>query len=198
MKTHQQAGFSLVETLITILVVSIGLLGFAALQINALNSSIDTFSRNQAVIILEDAVARIRNNRDYTNTDKLQANAYTNDSSDFYTWCDIEKNTIPVASCKSGEACSFSKLAKEDIYQICQTLVSTKLPNAIIGSKCFDRDSSDADSCSVGSRMSLYMAWKGFNRKDVSGKENYSQNTRCQTEVGLASDYACVQLELVQ
>ncbi len=197
LKYKRQAAFSLMEVLITILVVSIGLLGFAALQINALNSSIDTFSRSQAVLLLEDASARIRNNRAYTYTDKIEANAYTNNSADFFTWCDIEKNSIPKASCAAGSSCTYSKLAKEDIYQVCQSLVNTKLPNAIIGSKCFDRDTSDGDSCSVGSRLSIYMAWKGFARKDVSGQENYNQNTRCQTEVSLGNDYACVQLEMV-
>lgn len=187
----------MIEVLITVLVASIGLLGYAALQINALNSTVDTFSRNQAVVLLEDAAARIRNNREYTYSDKLAPNAYTNNSADFFTWCDTEKKIIPTASCEAGESCTYSKLAQEDIYQVCQSLVNTKLPNAIIGSKCFDRDTGDGDSCSVGSRLSLYMAWKGFSRKDVSGKETYSQNTRCQSEVGLAGDYACVQLELV-
>lgn len=58
----KQAGIALMEVLITILVVSIGLLGYAALQMGALNSSLDSFSRSQASIILEDAAARMRNN----------------------------------------------------------------------------------------------------------------------------------------
>ncbi|NVK21454.1 MAG: type IV pilus modification protein PilV [Kangiellaceae bacterium] len=200
-KGKHQNGFSLLEALITLLIVSIGLLGYAALQIGALNSSVDSFSRTQATMILEDAVSRIRNNKEYLKTDSGAENAYVNNvaSGTFYAWCDIENSLIPEAACTSGASCSMNLLAQQDIFEVCSSVVNTKLPTAIMGAACFDRDTSvgDSDNCSVGSRMSLYLAWKGVERKDISGKTEYQQNTRCQTEVGLGSDYACVQLEIV-
>lgn len=195
----KQAGFSLMEVLITILLVSIGLLGYAALQMGALNSSLDSFSRSQASIILEDAASRIRNNTEYMKSDFGLANAYTGDvaSESVFQWCDIEGGIIPEATCDSDTNCSMSDLAKQDIFEICSSLVDTKIPTGVLGASCFDREAGDTDNCSYGSRMSLFLAWKGTEREDVSGKSEYSQNTRCQTELNLNSDYACVQLEIV-
>lgn len=189
------------EVLITILLVSIGLLGYAALQMGALNSSLDSFSRSQATIILEDAASRIRNNNEYLRNDTGTPNAYVGDL-DFavdpiHTWCDIENGIIPEATCSSDSNCSMSDLAKHDIYQICSSLVRTKIPTGIIGASCYDREAGDTDNCSYGSRMSLFLAWKGSERQDVSGKVEYAQDTRCQSELGLSNEYACVQLELV-
>lgn len=198
---YKQTGFSLMEVLITILLVSIGLLGYAGLQIGALNSSLDSFSRSQATIILEDAAARIRNNSEYLKSDVGTVNAYVGDL-DFavdavHTWCDIEKGIVPEATCSADSNCSMSDLAKQDIYEVCSSLQTTKIPTGIIGASCYDREAGDGDNCSYGSRMSLFLAWKGSEREDVSGKRTYEQNTRCQSELGLSDDYACVQLELV-
>lgn len=189
------------EVLITILLVSIGLLGYAALQMGALNSSMDSFSRSQATIILQDAASRIRSNQEYLRNDTGVPNAYVGDL-DFdvdsiHTWCDIENGIVPEASCSTGSNCSMSDLAKHDIYEICSSLVGTKIPTGIIGSSCFDRETGDTDNCSYGSRISLFLAWKGTERQDVSGKVEYAQDTRCQSELGLSDEYACVQLELV-
>lgn len=195
----KHAGFSLMEVLITILLVSIGLLGYAGLQMGALNSSLDSFSRSQATIILEDAAARIRNNSEYLKNDMGAANVYVGDleSKSVFQWCNIENGIIPEAACDSDSSCSMSDLAKHDIFEVCSSLVNTKIPTGIIGASCYDRETGDTDNCSYGSRMSLFLAWKGSERQDVSGKTDYSQNTRCQNELILTSDYACVQLEIV-
>lgn len=198
---NKQTGFSLMEVLITILLVSIGLLGYAGLQMSALNSSMDSFSRSQATIILEDAASRIRSNNEYLRSDTGTPNAYVGDL-DFdvdaiHTWCDIENGIVPEASCSSGSNCSMSDLAKQDIHEICSSLVGTKIPTGILGASCYDREAGDTDNCSYGSRMSLFLAWKGSERQDVSGKIEYAQDTRCQSELGLSDEYACVQLELV-
>ena len=195
---NKQAGFSLMEVLITILLVSIGLLGYAALQMGALNSSLDSFSRSQASIILEDAAARIRNNSEYLKSDMGEANVYVGDleSKSVFQWCNIENGITPEATCDADSSCSMSDLAKQDIYEVCSSLIATKIPTGVIGASCFDREA-DSDNCSYGSRMSLFLAWRGTEREDISGKDKYVQNTRCQTELDLDSDYACVQLELV-
>ncbi|MBD3653678.1 type IV pilus modification protein PilV [Kangiella sp.] len=195
---NKQAGFSLMEVLITILLVSIGLLGYAALQMGALNSSLDSFSRSQASIILEDAAARIRNNSEYLKSDMGEANVYVGDleSKSVFQWCNIENGITPEAICDVDSSCSMSDLAKQDIYEVCSSLIATKIPTGVIGASCFDREA-DSDNCSYGSRMSLFLAWRGTEREDISGKDKYAQNTRCQTELDLDSDYACVQLELV-
>lgn len=61
---HNEIGSTLIEVLIALLVLSIGLLGLAALQLNALRGVSDSSQRSQATWILQDAAERIRANPD--------------------------------------------------------------------------------------------------------------------------------------
>tara|TARA_Y100001934_G_C12174415_1_gene688262 strand:+ start:59 stop:547 length:489 start_codon:yes stop_codon:yes gene_type:complete len=56
-------GFSLLEVLIALVVLSVGLLGLAALQANGLRGSSSAFQRNQAVLMASDMADRMRANR---------------------------------------------------------------------------------------------------------------------------------------
>jgi len=58
----QQAGFTLIEVLVTFLIVAIGLLGLGALQVNTMNNSFETYQRALVGSIVEDMAARIRMN----------------------------------------------------------------------------------------------------------------------------------------
>jgi type IV pilus assembly protein PilV len=55
-------GFTLIEVLITIIIVSIALLGLAGLQLTSLNSQMESYQRAQAMLLLEDMANRIRAN----------------------------------------------------------------------------------------------------------------------------------------
>ncbi len=57
-----QTGSSLIEVLVTLLVFSVGLLGLAAMQLNALQGSADSGQRSQAVWLAQDMAERIRAN----------------------------------------------------------------------------------------------------------------------------------------
>lgn len=59
---NRMSGISLVETLMSIVVVSFGLLGLAALQGRATNAELESYQRGQALILLHDMVNRIENN----------------------------------------------------------------------------------------------------------------------------------------
>lgn len=59
---HRQAGFTMIEVLITVLVLSIGLLGLAALQATGLKESQMAYMRSQAVLLAYDMADRIRAN----------------------------------------------------------------------------------------------------------------------------------------
>ena len=58
----KQQGFSLTEVLITVLVISIGLLGLAVLQAQALKNNSQAYARTQAVLRGYDLAERIRGN----------------------------------------------------------------------------------------------------------------------------------------
>lgn len=56
------SGISLIEVLVTILIVSFGLLGLAGLQGKATSAELESYQRGQALILLHDMVNRIENN----------------------------------------------------------------------------------------------------------------------------------------
>lgn len=55
-------GVSLIEVLMTLVIVSFGLLGLAALQGRATNAELESYQRGQALILLHDMVNRMENN----------------------------------------------------------------------------------------------------------------------------------------
>ena len=60
MKTSK--GFTLIEVLITFIIVAIGLLGFMAYQVNAMNQAVETYQRGQVMNELISMANRIRLN----------------------------------------------------------------------------------------------------------------------------------------
>jgi type IV pilus assembly protein PilV len=56
---HAQRGTSLVEILVTMVILSFGLLGIAVFHVKAQVASLESYQRAQAVILLEDMHARI-------------------------------------------------------------------------------------------------------------------------------------------
>lgn len=59
----RQRGATLVEVLVTLLVIAIGLLGIAALQVRLQSADIDSYQRAHAMVLLEDMANRIESNR---------------------------------------------------------------------------------------------------------------------------------------
>jgi type IV pilus assembly protein PilV len=62
-RLRQPRGFTLVETLVALLALSIGLLGVAALQMSGLQSNLSSSWRSQATYLSYDILDRIRANR---------------------------------------------------------------------------------------------------------------------------------------
>jgi type IV pilus assembly protein PilV len=62
-----QAGFTLVEVLVALIVLSIGMLGIAALYLDTLRASRQALVRTQAVTLASDIADRIRSNRTIVN-----------------------------------------------------------------------------------------------------------------------------------
>ena len=61
-RLHSARGFTLVEILVTLVVMSIGLLGLAALQLTSLKANHGSASRTQAVYLVYDIIDRMRAN----------------------------------------------------------------------------------------------------------------------------------------
>jgi type IV pilus assembly protein PilV len=63
-RTRRSRGFTLVEILVALVVLSIGLLGVAALQLTSLRNNHSSAMRTQATFLAYDIIDRMRANRD--------------------------------------------------------------------------------------------------------------------------------------
>jgi len=65
---RRHVGVSLIEVLVSIVILMIGLLGLAGLQSRAYTTQMESYQRSQALILLQDMAARINANRKNANT----------------------------------------------------------------------------------------------------------------------------------
>lgn len=77
MRTDQRtaSGFSIVEALVALVVLSVGMLGIAALYVESLRAGRSAIYRTQAVNLAADMADRIRSNREQPNAWELSATA---------------------------------------------------------------------------------------------------------------------------
>jgi type IV pilus assembly protein PilV len=116
----RQAGFSLLEVLIALLVLSIGLLGHSKIQALSVRASTDAHLRTEATFLANDMIERMRANRPAV-------------ASDYYAsinYAAIDCSTAPATICSEGTAgtaatCSATEMADEDAFTwTCDVLAS--------------------------------------------------------------------------
>jgi type IV pilus assembly protein PilV len=61
--TREQGGLTLVEVLVSVIILLVGLLGLAALMTNSQKAEAESYQRAQALLLLQDMVGRINANR---------------------------------------------------------------------------------------------------------------------------------------
>ena len=62
-KASGHCGFSMIEVLVTIVIIAFGLLGIAGLQVRLQMSEMESYQRSQALLLLNDMANRIATNR---------------------------------------------------------------------------------------------------------------------------------------
>jgi type IV pilus assembly protein PilV len=80
-KLSSERGVSLVEVLVTVVILAFGLLGIAAFQAKAQVGSIEAYQRAQAVVLMQDMRARLTGNPDNAADYVTNAPLGTNDAS---------------------------------------------------------------------------------------------------------------------
>ncbi|MEO0971671.1 MAG: type IV pilus modification protein PilV [Pseudomonadota bacterium] len=104
---RRQQGLSLIEVLVTLVVISIGMLGIAALYVESLRVGYTALSRTRAVSLAADMADRIRGNG-------AGEEFYTADAA-------AASNTAPFACAQTGGApaadCTADELAAYDVWQ---------------------------------------------------------------------------------
>lgn len=158
---YRPSGFSLIEALIALIIVSIGLLGLAALQTSTLRNMQMANISSQATISAHDIIERMR-----ANPTGMQSNAYDT------------PNLVSNADCYTTIGCNPTELAKNDMYEWVNNLTQT-IPesNAII---CIDSTPDDGinnttAACDGSGDVYAIKIW--------SGKENAPNYQRFVTSV---------------
>ena len=161
---NDQKGFNLIEALIALVLLTIGLLGVAAMQITAVRNTQGSYSRTQATTIMNDLAERI-----YANTPGAASGAYAVTPGSAILRYDSSVSggcTVPAAQCamessSSVMACTPTQMAAYDLYATgCGPAgAQTLLTAGSLQSACLDTASGVDAACGVGSRMRITVNW---------------------------------------
>lgn len=103
---NKNKGFTLVEVLITVVILALGLLGLAGLQISSLRDNLSAEHRGKAAQLAYDMTDRMRSNTDRGNL--AQLNDYTNAGAE-----NTDCVSVPVVGCTSTELAGHDKFEWE-------------------------------------------------------------------------------------
>lgn len=148
-----ERGITLLESLVSILILAVAVLGMLGVQLRTLSETQTTVRRAQAVRLIEDLAERIKTNPG----DFKQLTAYVSG------WSSLPSGT----NCQSAN-CSSTQLAAWDVQQWKRSLINT-LPNA--QANIFLSTDEAADT---GNRRQLgvMVGWR-VNERSVTDANNY-------------------------
>ena len=139
-----QNGFTLIEVLVAVLVLTIGLLGLAGLQVTALRNNHNAYLRSQVSQLAYDLSDRIR-----ANPIGLRTGSYDNPTA------------AQTAACLTTTGCSTAELARHDVYEWNADLAN-RLPGGS-GVVCLDTSPNDgtpaSPACSGGGTVYAIKIW---------------------------------------
>lgn len=143
----RQHGFTLIEVMITILVLAVGLLGLAGMNARILNGQFEAYQRAQAMLLVADMVSRLR-----TNPAAARAGAYDNQELGLAAAaCD---ETADVQDAAMDLACWNEALRGVSVSDGAEQLGS------MIGARgCIERVSGAGDTTVV---LKVSVAWQGL------------------------------------
>ncbi|MCV6637846.1 type IV pilus modification protein PilV [Candidatus Albibeggiatoa sp. nov. NOAA] len=113
--TQHNAGFSMLEMMIALLILSIGLIGIASLQARGQQFNHSAYVRTQAAFLAYDIMDRMRANKDNLDNNNADNGSYA-----------FKEGACPEAniSCDTT-ACSVTDIVSYDLGSWCQSLEST-------------------------------------------------------------------------
>lgn len=153
MKTiNYQSGVGLIEVLVAMLVLAIGVLGFIALQYRAVEATLESTYRVQAINIARDLAERVRVNRGVIDTYMAEIE-------------DPDEQTTSTKNCFT-ENCTTAELADFDVAQVATRTRSVGMTMNVI--EC--QGNSDGRNC-------VYVAWGDTSATDGTGEGDCTNST---------------------
>ncbi len=155
-----QTGLSLIEILVTVVILSIGILGVAATQTVGMGYNNDSYLRSQATMMVNELTERMSLNLIAVDNNDFNIAAYD------MTGCGV----APATLCEGLNSCIPQELATYDLYRIAcgynsggNDGVTNIFPNGALNITCIDSDLLDADACTDGSNHQITISWQRVN-----------------------------------
>ncbi len=139
------AGYSLVEVMIAVAILSAGLLAVAAAQILGLRNNTGSYLRSQAALFAQDLADRMRTNYAEANAGSYRSTTPSTAPSN------------PGYDCQSG-TCTASQLASADLY-LWYTAASAILPSFKFSVDCAGYNAAATPSCPINTVHELQVMW---------------------------------------
>jgi len=181
---RRQHGISMIEVLVTIVILAFGLLGIAVFQSKANLGSVESYQRAQAVILLDDMTARLQGNIGGS-ADYVVAEVGTGDTQP--TDC----STVAVGAAR--DLCDWSNALKG----AAESDSSSNKVGAMIGARgCITQvqAKNDTSGACIPAIYQVAVAWQGLHAtqapsitcgKDKFGAENYRRLVAAQVTIPL-------------
>ncbi|NQD37694.1 type IV pilus modification protein PilV [Permianibacter sp. IMCC34836] len=201
--TLRQTGFSMIEILIAVLVLAIGLLGVAALQLASMNGSQEGYARSQATAIAEDLASRVRAGRQQaaslanwgtngiTARTALQEYVAQYSANSPYQCGTFDAPTVPDVWCRpdelageAGQVCSSAEQTAFEIWETCNQ-AQRLLPGGTVY------------AATNSMRVTIAVAWQAAERREDSGQTQDIRNPLCSDLFGIDPTQDCVIVEMI-
>lgn len=170
-RIKKQQGVGMIEVLVALLLLAIGVMGFTALQLKAVDATAEAMSKIEAMNVARDIAERIRVNKKGLATYVAELNKTTQ----------TNITTAGLKKCLGNTVCTSTEMSKFDVAQIVSQAKSTamqiSLPNCQV----------------VGGvdRICIYVAWG-----DTKPMDDITDKQACTSNGTYLPEAKCIVMEL--
>lgn len=190
----------MIEVLVTLFILSVGLLGVAYLQLVGSFTNSEALSRSQSVLVAQQLTERVRANAIFSplGNGLVIPNEYFEPS--LYNFSGLScASGLPhtcycltfhpsVTNCNNN-TCSAAEIAAFDAYEVSCSAVAAN-PDLEVSLTCQDNNIADTDACSVGSKHIVILTWP------VEKWQNIDRALNADCNVGKSTPHDCVKLDI--
>jgi type IV pilus assembly protein PilV len=200
---NKQRGVGMIEVLVTLFILSVGLLGVAYLQFVGSFTNSEALSRSQSVLVAQQLTERLRASAVFSPLGKglVVHNDYFDE--DLYNFsgmtcasglphaCYCLERPASIPNCNDN-VCTAAQLAIFDGYEVSCSAVAAN-PEIEISLTCeLDNNAVDADACSVGSKHIVILSWPVENWQNIER----TLNADCNVDETIPHDCVSVDVTL--
>lgn len=154
-------GFSLIEALVALIIISVGVLGLVAMQGRTIQYSNESTQRDRAMMLANDLIEMMRSNRSAL----ISANGQLKAASNYYKAAGTAFPTTSTAACSTSAGCTADQLATTQMTTWARQ-VQNSLPlgsdlSLLTSQYLVCRTNSPNGCTGTGSSVLIQIAWMG-------------------------------------